>query len=101
MLNLAAKAAVILVVDDDALININAVDMLERLGHTALEAYSAIDALIILASDHVIDLLIIDYSMPGMNGVETDLPRLPKPYQQSGMAGYPAVLLNGQTSPVR
>lgn len=116
------NSAVILVVDDDALINMNAVDMVEQLGHTALEAYSGAEALDILGSQQIVDLLITDYAMPGMNGVELanqarqlrpalpivlatgyselpehveiDLPRLPKPYQQSDLANHFMVLLN-------
>jgi len=120
-----SKVAVILVVDDDALININAVDMLEQLGHKALEAYSGRDALTILASEQPIDLLITDYAMPDMNGVElahaarqlrpglpivlatgyselpsgamSDLPRLTKPYQQSDLAIHVTALLDVPT----
>ena len=120
----ASRAATILVVDDDALINMNAVDMLEQLGHTAIEAYSGAEALKILASDRPIDLLITDYAMPGMNGVELatqarqlrpglavvlatgyselpsgaqiDLPRLNKPYQQADLANHLMLLLNEQ-----
>lgn len=118
-----APASTILVVDDDALINMNTVDMVEDLGHTALEAYSGKQALEILASDLPIDVLITDYAMPGMTGVEladkarelrpnlpillatgyadlpsgttTDLPRLAKPYQQNDLAIHIARLLNG------
>ena len=123
----AAKAATILVVDDDALINMNTVDMVEDLGHTALEAYSGKQALEILASDQRIDVLITDYAMPGMTGVEladkaralrpnlqvllatgyadlpsgttTDLPRLAKPYQQADLAKHITRLLSGQAAP--
>lgn len=119
----AAPASTILVVDDDALINMNTVDMVEDLGHTALEAYSGKQALEILASDLAIDVLITDYAMPGMTGVElagkarelrpnlpillatgyadlpsgttTDLPRLAKPYQQNDLATHIARLLSG------
>lgn len=106
-------ASVVLVVDDDALINMSTVDMVQDLGHTALEAYSGSQALEILSSGQHVDLLITDYAMPGMTGVElanrarelhpdlpillatgyadlpsgtsTDLPRLAKPYQQSDL----------------
>jgi CheY-like chemotaxis protein len=102
------------VVDDDALIAMNTVDMVEDLGHTAVEAYSGKQALTILASGQCIDALITDYAMPGMTGVElalkarelrpnlpillatgyadlpngtsTDLPRLAKPYHQADLA---------------
>ncbi|MDB5614699.1 MAG: hybrid sensor histidine kinase/response regulator, partial [Devosia sp.] len=114
-------ASTILVVDDDALINMNTVDMIEDLGHTAIEAYSGKQALEILASGKQIDALITDYAMPGMTGVElalqaramhpglpillatgyadlpsgttTDLPRLAKPYQQSELATQVSRLL--------
>ncbi len=114
-------ASTILVVDDDALINMSTVDMIEDLGHTALEAYSGKQALEILSSGRQIDLLITDYAMPGMTGVElaeqarllapdlpvllatgyadlpsgttTDLPRLAKPYQQAELASQLSRLL--------
>ncbi|MCS6762619.1 MAG: hypothetical protein MO846_12205 [Candidatus Devosia symbiotica] len=74
MLNLAGKAAVILVVDDDALINLNAV--------LAARHRSAISA-----------LLATGYSeLPG--DVQIDLPRLSKPYQQSDMASHLLTLLS-------
>lgn len=107
-------ASTILVVDDDVLINMNTIDMVEDLGHTAIEAYSGKQALEILASGRRVDAIITDYAMPGMTGVEladqarairpglpillatgyadlpsgttTDLPRLAKPYQQADLA---------------
>lgn len=119
-------ASVILVVDDDALINMSTVDMVQDLGHTALEAYSGKEALEILGSGRQIDALITDYAMPGMTGVElanrarelhpdlpillatgyadlpsgttTDLPRLAKPYQQSDLAAQVSRLLAGRTA---
>ncbi|MDB5537077.1 MAG: hypothetical protein JWQ65_1952, partial [Devosia sp.] len=119
--NTNAPASTILVVDDDALINMNTVDMVEDLGHTVLEAYSGKQALEILGSGKRIDALITDYAMPGMTGVElaskarelfpelpillatgyadlpsgttTDLPRLSKPYQQAELAAHLSRLL--------
>lgn len=64
------SGATILVVDDDALITLNMVDQLSDLGHKALEAFSGREALGILQSRSDIDLLISDFSMPGMTGVE-------------------------------
>ena len=63
-------ALTVLVVDDDALINLNTVDMVQDLGHAAVEAYSGAQALEILASGRRIDVLITDYAMPGMSGLE-------------------------------
>lgn len=118
----APQAFTILVVDDDALINMNTVDMLEELGHTAIEAYSGKQALDILAGDRRIDAMITDYAMPGMTGVElaekarelrpglpivlatgyadlpsgtsSDLPRLSKPFQQADLATQISLLLS-------
>jgi PAS domain S-box-containing protein len=60
----------ILVVDDDVLIAMNTVDLVEDLGHSAVEANSGKAALEILASDAPLDAMITDFAMPGMNGVE-------------------------------
>lgn len=73
----------ILMVDDDALIAMSSVDMLEDLGHDVVEASSGMQALEILARDPTFDLLVTDFSMPGMNGAELSrkarelLPTLP------------------------
>jgi CheY-like chemotaxis protein len=104
----------ILVVDDDVLISMATIDMLEDLGHEALEVSSGARALEILGSGGAFDLMIIDYAMPRMTGVElarkvralrpempillatgyaelpagaeADLRRLPKPYGQEQLA---------------
>lgn len=109
-----APATTILVVDDDALITLNTVDVLTELGHVALEAYSASEALDLLAARPEIGLVITDYGMPGMSGLElahaaqgirpglpvllatgyaelpdgleSDLPRLEKPFRPEDLA---------------
>ena len=68
--NAPSAPLTVLVVDDDALINLNTVDMVEDLGHAAVEAHSGREALAILASGRRIDVLITDYAMPGMSGLE-------------------------------
>jgi PAS domain S-box-containing protein len=116
-----AGPSTILVVDDDALILMSTVSMLEDLGHTAIETGSGTAALEILKSDRPIDLLLTDYAMPGMTGLElartaqelrpdlsillatgyADLPegaalgfpRLPKPYTQEQLAAQIGALL--------
>jgi CheY-like chemotaxis protein len=60
----------ILVVDDDALIAMSTFDMLEDLGHQVVEAHSAAEALLILERNATIELMITDFSMPKMNGIE-------------------------------
>jgi len=104
----------ILVVDDDALISMSTFEMVEDLGHEALEANSGMAALNIIRSDAKIDLMITDFSMPKMSGadlitaarqlrpglpiilasgyaelpgdVKLDVARLGKPYQQAQLA---------------
>jgi PAS domain S-box-containing protein len=116
----------ILVVDDDTLIAMSTVDMLEDLGHVAIEANSPADALDVVSSDAVIDLMITDFSMPQMNGADLakevlqirpglpivvatgyadlpagsaiDLPRLSKPYSQQQLAAEISALFAANLS---
>jgi CheY-like chemotaxis protein len=60
----------ILIVDDEVLIALTAVDMVESLGYEAVEAHSGAEALEILSSGKAVDLLITDQSMPRMSGAE-------------------------------
>ncbi len=104
----------ILFVDDDILIAMSSVDMLMDLGHEVMEAHSGEEALKYLRDDSNFDLMITDYSMPGMNGgdlvkaartispslpvlvasgyaelppgSDLEVPRLGKPYTQSQLA---------------
>ncbi|GAA4330538.1 response regulator [Pigmentiphaga soli] len=107
----ALRNLTILVVDDDALVGASTAALLEDMGHTSIEAESGERALGILRSGRPVDLVITDYSMPGMTGAELakavraqfpslpvllatgyaelppdaepDLPKLRKPYQQN------------------
>ena len=106
----ANAPAVILVVDDDPLISTSTTFLLQDLGHTVVEAQSGAAALDVLKDGQRIDLLLTDYSMPAMTGLElagaartlrpglpvilatgyaelpdgadSSIPRLRKPYQQ-------------------
>ena len=60
----------ILLVDDDPLVSMNTADMLTDLGHSVREATSAAGALQLLASDGPFDVVVTDYAMPGMNGLD-------------------------------
>ena len=60
---------VVLVVDDDSLVLMNTVAMLEDLGHTAIPAFSAGEALETLQRRPV-DLVLTDYAMPDMTGLD-------------------------------
>jgi CheY-like chemotaxis protein len=92
----------------------NTADMLMDLGHNVSEASSALDALGKLQLDVPFDVVITDYAMPGMNGLQLameikrtksnlpvilatgyaelpadaplDFPRLGKPYTQDDLA---------------
>jgi PAS domain S-box-containing protein len=105
------RPATILVVDDDPLIAMSTVDMLEDLGHIAIEANSGKRALEIIDAGQDIDLMMTDQAMPEMTGIQlaeivrskrpnlpvllatgyadlpasrlANLPRLSKPYRQA------------------
>ncbi len=115
------RHATLLFVDDDFLIGLSTVSLLEDLGHTVIKATSGPDALEVLRDGRTIDLLITDYAMPGMTGLQLaeearrlrpdlpillatgyadlpasgglELPRLSKPYQQRQLAEQIASLI--------
>jgi CheY-like chemotaxis protein len=105
------ERATILVVDDDPLISSSTAYLLQDLGQDVIEVNSGAAALEILRSGRAVDVLLTDYSMPRMTGLElagaaralrptlpvilatgyaelpegreAALPRLRKPYEQS------------------
>jgi CheY-like chemotaxis protein len=112
-----AKHYAVLVVDDDGLVGAGTAAMVEDLGHQVTTALSAARALEVLqTSPQKIDIVITDYAMPGMTGLElaeeikrsfpgtavilatgyaelpngaqifSDTPRLSKPFRQSELA---------------
>ena len=56
---------VVLVVEDEALIRLNAVDLIEEAGFQALEAANADEAIRILESRNDIRIVFTDVHMPG------------------------------------
>jgi PAS domain S-box-containing protein len=64
------SARTLLVMDDDSAVREITAAMLEELGYAVVEAGSGGAALDVLRGDASIDLLLADYAMPGMNGVE-------------------------------
>jgi PAS domain S-box-containing protein len=108
------RALVVVAVDDDALVLTNTVAMLDDLGHAGVAASSGQEALQILKQRSPVDLVITDYAMPHMTGLqladaikkewpdlpviiatgfaemepatETDLPKLAKPFTEAELA---------------
>jgi signal transduction histidine kinase/ActR/RegA family two-component response regulator len=123
-----SQPAIILFVDDDPLIAMSTTEMLEDLGHQVIGAGSGPHALDIIRSEQKIDLMMTDHAMPGMTGVELasasrklrpslpillatgyaempegiqlDLPRLTKPYQQDQLRDLLNKMLSEQRQPL-
>ncbi|HEX2763633.1 MAG TPA: PAS domain-containing protein [Allosphingosinicella sp.] len=119
----AARPSTILLVDDEDLVRLGTADLLRDLGYRVLLASSGPDALRMLRERDV-DLIISDFLMPGMNGVELvyearrvapglpallvtgysdiaegpglELPRLTKPFRQTDLARRVAELLRSE-----
>lgn len=65
----AAPSGTVLVVEDEALIRLNTIDILQEQGLTVLEAGTGADALA-LAARTPPDVLVVDVGLPDTNGVE-------------------------------
>ena len=122
----ARRGAEILLVDDEELVRIGTAEMLSDVGYKVIEATSGAEALRLLRSGNAPDLLITDYLMPGMNGVElieharelapsmkvmlitgystiaegpgASVPRLSKPFRQSDLAKLVADIVTRESS---
>jgi len=71
VLDYSAVPAVVLVVEDEMLLRLRAVDMVEDAGFTSVEAVDADEAVAILESRSDIALLFTDIQMPGsMDGLK-------------------------------
>jgi CheY-like chemotaxis protein len=88
--SVASRKAVVLLVDDDSEVRAATAEMLRYAGHDVIEAASGREGLDRLdqKGDRV-DLMIVDYIMPGMNGLEVArLGRLRRP-------GLPILFVTG------
>lgn len=65
----AGSSGTVLVVEDEALIRLNTIDILQEQGLTVLEAGTGADALVIAARTTP-DVLIVDVGLPDTSGVE-------------------------------
>ncbi|MEG3153547.1 ATP-binding protein [Sphingomonas sp. RB1R13] len=88
----AVVRATILLVDDEELVRNGTADMLRDIGYEVLAAASGAEALMLLRSGTEINLLVTDYLMPGMNGVDL--------VQAAGsvVPGLPALLITGYSN---
>ncbi|MGO4504611.1 MULTISPECIES: PAS domain S-box protein [unclassified Dyella] len=84
-----ATAQSILVVDDDPLIAMTITAVLNDLGHVTVEAHSAREALEQLSQKTFFDVMITDYAMPVMNGLQLI------EEVQSRWPGLPIILASG------
>lgn len=116
----ALRSLRVLLVDDEQLVRAGTAEMLRDLGHEVTEAGSARDALSRLADETRFDVIVTDYMMPDIDGIElarrvralrpdmpvllvtgymgiddalTDLPRLAKPFGRSELNGCLARLV--------
>jgi signal transduction histidine kinase/CheY-like chemotaxis protein len=117
----ASRSATILLVDDEELVRTGTCEMLTDVGYKVIEANSGAEALRLLRGGDQPELMITDYLMPGMSGVEliaharplapamkvllitgystiaagpgASLPRLAKPFRQADLAEMVADLL--------
>jgi CheY-like chemotaxis protein len=120
----ASRRLSVLVVDDDPLVLESTAAMLEDLGHAVVEARSGEEALTLLRRTRTVDLVVTDYAMPGMTGLQladavaaerpgmvillstgyaelpsearSDLPRLSKPFDQAALAKAIEAALRGE-----
>ena len=60
----------VLIVDDDVLVMTGTSAMVQDLGHTAIEAQSAAEALGLLSSGVRVDVVLTDHAMPSMTGLQ-------------------------------
>jgi CheY-like chemotaxis protein len=71
MSHLFAKRPVVLVVEDDFLIRMNAAEMIEEAGFTVVEAANSDEAIVVLESRLDITVVFTDIQMPGsMDGLK-------------------------------
>ena len=64
-------SAVVLIVEDEAMIRFNVLDALEDVGHVAIEAANADEAIMLLKHRSDVDILFTDINMAGsMDGMQ-------------------------------
>jgi signal transduction histidine kinase/CheY-like chemotaxis protein len=66
----ASKEKIILLADDEEMLRDLLSDLLESKGYSVIRVSSSLETLRILTEEIKVDLVIIDYNMPQMNGIE-------------------------------
>jgi len=64
------KGAIILLIDDDSAVREVTSSLLRELGYVVMEVGSGGAALDLLSREASVDLVMLDFAMPGMNGVD-------------------------------
>ena len=86
-----ARPLSILLVDDEELVRRGTAEMLRDLGHRVTEAEGGAEALVTLAAQHDVELVVTDYKMPRMDGAE-----LARRVREA-RPGMPILLISGYT----
>ena len=68
--SLPATKRLILLVDDEPLVRAGTALMLEELGHRVVQALTAVQGLVLLEENNAIEMLITDFRMPDMDGLQ-------------------------------
>lgn len=87
--------AKVLVVDDDADIRALVVRRLHEAGHLVMDAAGAVEAMALIRDRGSPDLVVLDVSMPDMDGLQL----LGRVRAQTGRTDLPAVFLSGRVQP--
>jgi CheY-like chemotaxis protein len=89
-------APVILLVEDEVLIRLSVAETLRDQGNVVLEACDASEALALVSTGHVLDLVVTDVRMPGaMDGVSLSFAL------KEMLPALPVILISGDMPPDR
>jgi len=81
----------VLIVDDDPIVRHTFAEMLRTAGFTTLDTHSGSDGLALLRAQTGINAVLLDLSMPGMDGFEFRTEQMSDP----DIAGVPVIVISG------
>ena len=81
----------VLIVDDDPIVRHTFAEMLRIAGFTTLDTHSGSEGLALLKAQAGINLVLLDLSMPGMDGFTFRAEQMSDP----DIAGVPAIVISG------